>query len=251
MKRVIILFIFVLLCNVIKAQVEIRPVVGLSEQFSMPNIITEAFFYKEVGTTDFRLTTYGQIGVNISHENIEYNIIGLYGLGAILLGGRYIDHEFGMRLGFRFHKNKKFGFLLSLDAKCQVASNYHLAYMGDNYHYLFLSESPDSWMSYNSGSHGSLPGHLVYHSNFYVGTPFVGNILTGVDYRIMEGLHINASAGFGVRIMKTKYAEWLEGQNVYKKLETIPEKTHYISTMDFELGVSYAIPMKSGGGSKE
>ncbi|MBW7868898.1 MAG: hypothetical protein H3C31_11285 [Brumimicrobium sp.] len=247
MKKIILAFIFIFVFNVIKAQVEVRPVVGLSEQFSMPNIITEAFFYEKVGTTDFRLTTYEQVGVNISHENIEYNIIGLYGFGVILPGGRYIDQELGMRLGFRFNKNKKFGFLLSLDVKSQVASNYHLKYMDDNYHNLFLSETPGSWMSLSSGSHGSLPGHFVYHSNFYVGTPFVGNILMGVDYRIMGGLHINVSAGFGVRIMKAKYAEWIEGQNVYEKLEKKLVRTHYISTMDFELGVSYAIPVKSGG----
>lgn len=49
--------------------------------------------------------------------------------------------------------------------------------------------------------------------------------------------------------MKTKYTEWydfgdLYNEDVYEKLKGIPIETLYLSTMDLELGVRYAFPLK-------
>ncbi|MCO5268472.1 MAG: hypothetical protein M9897_06225 [Brumimicrobium sp.] len=247
MKRVLILFIFIFLCNNLKAQVEVRPMVGVSEQFSMYNIITTLITDK-IEEPIPRLQTFKKVGVLISTKKVNHLISGIYGFELIPGDWKYLSHLLGISYGTRFQKDKKFGFILSINGYSQIHNNYHLTFMRNEYDGSFIIK-PQSY-KLNLGSHGG-PYITHYYSHFYISTPFVGGVLAGVDYKVFDGFHINLSVGFGMRIMKTKYAEWNEGDDYYKKLETTPEKTHYLSTMDFELGVSYAIPMKSGGGSKE
>lgn len=83
-----------------------------------------------------------------------------------------------------------------------------------------------------------------YYSNFYYSTPLVGGILAGIDIRLAQNLNLNIAAGYGIRIMKVKYATWKEDDNVHEKLKTTPTENIYSQMLDFQLGLSYDFPLK-------
>ncbi len=239
MKKIIAGLLFILFQGVIFSQSEMRPKASLTEHFSMNNIITE-IFGSNIRTLGPHAGTFGEIGISLETNKVEYSILGSYGVEIVLGEEKYRSHLLGLNLEFRFQKEKRFGFLLSLNGHYQLSANYSLAYMRDNGWFV---DKPQSY-SYPSSSPGQ-PHVTRYLSEFYIGTPFVGNVLTGVDFRVVNGLHINISAGFGVRIMRSKYAEWVEGEDVYELLKSIPIETYFFNTMDFELGLSYTFPSKS------
>lgn len=244
-KWLIIVLPLVLFGKYSFSQVEVRPAVKLSESFSMYNIITGLCCESAVESTDFYLETFGKIGASIKSKKVEYLILGSYGLEHVLGKKGYRSHLLGISLQFRFQQERKFGFLLSINGHNQIKSNYYLSYLDTDG--LNIRDAPGG-IRHSLGSHGGPPYYMIYYSRFYIKTPFVGNILTGVDFRAFDGFHITASVGFGLRIMKTKYAEWsvsdLYEEDVYEKLKSIPIETYYLSAMDFELGVRYAFPLK-------
>lgn len=244
-KWLIIVLPLVLFGKYSFSQVEVRPAVKLSESFSWYNIITGLCCESAVSPRDFYLETFGKIGASIRTKKIEYSILGSYGLEFVNENEGYRSHLLGISLQFRFQQERKFGFLLSINGHNQIKSNYYLGYVDTDD--LNISDAPEG-IRLSEGSHGGPPYYMIYESKFYIKTPFVSNILTGVDFRAFDGFHITASVGFGLRIMKTKYAEWsvsdLYEEDVYEKLKSIPIETYYLSAMDFELGVRYTFPFK-------
>ena len=90
----------------------------------------------------------------------------------------------------------------------------------------------------------NIPKIDYYNSYFYHSTPLATNLLGGIDIRLAQNLSVNIAAGYAFRIMKVKYAEWQENEDVYKKLETIPTENVFSHFLDVQLGVSYAFPLK-------
>ena len=84
-----------------------------------------------------------------------------------------------------------------------------------------------------------------FWSILYYSTPLVSSVSTGIDIRLMQNLNLNIGVGYGFRIMKTKFVSWGEGEDYREKAKNLPTKNVYSHMFDFELGVSYAIPMKS------
>ncbi|HTO38492.1 MAG TPA: hypothetical protein VL021_08720 [Brumimicrobium sp.] len=228
------------------SQVEVRPVIGVSEHNLRSSFFAE--LCDDCGyTADGFLGLIGQLGVSLNFKKIQLSILGNYRMETItanMFNFRgafdYNNHTLGGTISTRLFNEHQFGLILVINGYGQIKTNYYLNHLDEDA--LSIRDVPKSYMVF-----GGSP-YYVYHSRFYVGTPFVGSILTGVDFRAFDGFHITASVGFGLRIMKTKYAEWsvtdLYEEDVYEKLKGIPIETLYLSTMDFELGVRYAFPLK-------
>lgn len=222
------------------SQTKIKPIVAVSERFSINNLLIELLGTR-IQTVGPHAGTFGEIGINLETKKIEYSILGSYGVEFVLGEEKYMSHLVGLGLKFHFLKERKIGFLLSLNSHYQLSSNYSLAYMREGG---YLDDKPDSYV-YPSGSHGGPPYLTSYFSRFYISTPFIGNVLAGVTARLFNDFYINFSAGFGIRITKTKYAEWSEFSNFnkYVDLKNVPKDTYNFATIDFELRVIYAIPI--------
>lgn len=243
MKKIVASLIIILFHGMIFSQTKVKPVVGVSERFSINNLLIELLGIS-TRTVGFHAGTFGEIGINLETKKIEYSILGSYGVEFVLGEKKYMGHLVGLGLKFRFQKEKKIGFLLSLNSHYQLSSNYSLAYMQEGG---WFSDKPQGH-TVSFGSHGGPPYSTIFHTDFYIRTPFIGNIFAGIDYHVFEGFHLSLSIGSGIRIFKTKHASWSSwtGDPFYehKKLETKPEETNYGVTMDFELGVRYAFPLK-------
>jgi uncharacterized membrane protein YeaQ/YmgE (transglycosylase-associated protein family) len=100
---------------------------------------------------------------------------------------------------------------------------------------------------------GALAGWLAGMTMKGRGFGLVGNIILGIVgaliggfvFQINKNFNIKLGAGYGLRKMKTKYAEWKEDEDVYVKLETIPTETHYFHMLDVQLGLSYTFSFKN------
>ena len=90
-----------------------------------------------------------------------------------------------------------------------------------------------------------------FWSILYYSTPLVSSVSTGIDIRLMQNLNLNIGVGYGFRIMKVKSAKWKSDEDLQEIAKNIPTSSVYSHMLDFELGVSYAIPVKSGRKSKE
>ncbi|MBW7868716.1 MAG: hypothetical protein H3C31_10360 [Brumimicrobium sp.] len=90
-----------------------------------------------------------------------------------------------------------------------------------------------------------------FYSHLYYSTPLVSSVSTGIDIRLMQNLNLNIGVGYGFRIMKVKSVRWNEGEDYREIAKNISTSSVYSHMFDFELGVSYAIPVKSGRKSKE
>ncbi|MBW7868712.1 MAG: hypothetical protein H3C31_10340 [Brumimicrobium sp.] len=246
MRKIFLILLLFIFTN-IYSQINISPVVSLYEHNFRSSIFSELCDCAYVGDGFLNLGI--RLGASYNLDKVQLSTFGTYQIETITSNAfQYNNHMLGLSVQSRFFNQRKFGLLISINGYGNIKTNYFLEFLDlDSY---IAGHKPTPYI-YGVGSHGGPPYITRYYSNFYINAPFVGNLLFGVDYKVFDGFHINLSAGFGMRIMKTKYAEWNKGDDYYKKLETIPVRTHYLSTMDFELGVSYAIPMKSGGGSKE
>jgi len=81
--------------------------------------------------------------------------------------------------------------------------------------------------------------------NIYHSTPLIGDLLVGCDFRLYKGLSVNASFGYGLRVLKIQYARvtFPAGQHplapVYEEKIGRPYSL-VLNYMTIQLGLSYA-----------
>ena len=158
-----------------------------------------------------------------------YQFSGNYGRGAVF---SLQSHLLGIVFQYRILSNKhRFSPFFEIKGLTEVGTNYRDRYMSIDY--WFPRIYPEEFSK------------LSYFSRFYAGTPFVGNLLLGCDIRLVHDLHLNISAGYGLRVMLARYAVWPKSYVLSK--EQIHEhsvKTRNFHMLDFQLGLSYAFSLK-------
>jgi hypothetical protein len=146
-------------------------------------------------------------------------------------------HLLGITSSFIFKKVRwKAKPLLQMSGMTEVYNNYKLGVLSENY---FPTKEPLPLVgkSYNYNTHEITN---IYQANFYHSTPFIGNIMIGFNFQIIDQLHFALTAGYGLRVMKTKHLNWLEGDNYLENLNAKFVETHFFHAFDFQLSLSYA-----------
>lgn len=145
------------------------------------------------------------------------------------------SHFVGVTLKYTFKKERRFvNPFISFQALTEVNSNFENGYL------IYRSYIP----SYITGQQSSGYGGAFLVSHFYHSTPLASNLLGGIGIKLSQNLSLNIAAGYAFRVMKVKYAEWKENEDVYKKLETIPTENVFSHFLDVQLGLSYDFPLK-------
>lgn len=189
-----------------------------------------------VETGNFFSGTNFSAGTQIDLKKSSFSLSGVYQFGGNWWGEQGVPpyymqyHLLGVKLKYR---------ILSIEKRASPFFEITgLTEVGTNYKDCYISYS---WVP-------SLHAEKFlnsYYSRFYTGTPFVGNIFFGCDIRLTGDLHLNISAGYGLRVMLTRYADWLYEPTLSK--EEIHEHsigTKNLHMLDFQLGLSYAFSFK-------
>ena len=146
------------------------------------------------------------VGSQIETKKGNFNIMGTYQFSGNYWRGAVFSlqsHLLGIALGYRILSNeRKVSPFVGISAVTEVGTNYKDKYISRD---LAPSIYPEEFSK------------LSYSSRFYAGTPFVGNLLLGCDIRLVHGLHLNISAGYGLRVMLTRYAIWSKGAVLSKE----------------------------------
>ncbi|RYM32953.1 hypothetical protein ERX46_12935 [Brumimicrobium glaciale] len=151
-------------------------------------------------------------------------------------------HILGISLKYVFLNNEHdFRPFLKVSGFTEISTNYKYGFLLDNG---FIPRS-ESGASYIYPPYPEDPEFDYYNSYFYNSTPLISSCLVGLDIKLLQNLNLNFAIGYGFRVMKVKYAEWKEDENVYEKLKTIPTKNINSQMFDVQLGLTYVFPRKS------
>src|SRR5690554_109597 len=193
-----------------------------------------------------------KIGYRFENKKSDLEVGVIYCYSGSLSGhSKYFisqNHSLGSSLKYSFvNKGKKIKPFLNFNTLIEIASNYRNGFLLIERHIPSLNPSATYY-------YPSVPGgeYTVdyYYSNFYHSTPLASSLLGGIDIKLNQNLSLNIAAGYAFRIMKVKYAEWKEKEDVYKKLETIPTENVFSHFLDVQLGLSYDFPLKKTSKSK-
>lgn len=146
------------------------------------------------------------------------------------------SHFVGMSLKYTFKKERKIVKpFLGIQVLTEVGSNFKNGFL------IYGSFIPSQT---KTGQQTSGSGDIFLASNFYYSTPLIGSASGGIDIKLSENTSLNIAAGYSYRMMKVKYAEWNENEDVYEKLETISTENVFSHMLDIQLGLTYAISFK-------
>ncbi|MBW7868904.1 MAG: hypothetical protein H3C31_11315 [Brumimicrobium sp.] len=150
------------------------------------------------------------------------------------------SHFMGLSLKYTFGNSSKVvrPFIMS-QILSEISTNYKNGYLLED----FYIPREEPW--------GKGKMFDPFYSHLYYSTPLASSVSTGIDIRLMQNFNLNIGVGYGFRIMKVKSVRWKADEDLQEIAKNIPTKNVYSHMLDFELGVSYAIPMKSGRKSKE
>ncbi|MBW7868905.1 MAG: hypothetical protein H3C31_11320 [Brumimicrobium sp.] len=195
------------------------------------------------------------IGFDTPTSRGSINVSGIYCFTGSLSGRSekyYLlkSHSTGASIKYIFRESDKTTRpFIKIGVLTELGSNFRDRYLLQDEYIPKLN--PSTVHSYPVTPPDWKPKLLYYYSDLYYSTPLVSNLTAGIDIRLMQNFNLNIGVGYGFRIMKVKSAKWKAGEDYREKAKNIPTKSVYSHMLDFELGVSYAIPMKSGGKSKE
>lgn len=231
MKTIILLLSSLFLVGNVFSQKEIQLAVELSNTYS-----SSRFFRFSKGTYN---STRLAIGSRFNTNKGNVTLYGMYEFsGFVQQQSMYIlqSHLLGGGINYRIlNKEKRFSPFIEINASTEVITNYRGGFLdiGD----LFPTDYGGFWEKDGPPSQ--------YYSAFYYSTPFVGNILLGCDVRLVDGLHLNVGAGYGLRGMKTREIYWDEGTEPSEELRNVdPKFTKWFNMIDIKLGISYAFSFK-------
>ncbi|MBW7868715.1 MAG: hypothetical protein H3C31_10355 [Brumimicrobium sp.] len=196
---------------------------------------TNVFYYADADSVSFDGKYYHDYDSNGKEISSYKSLLRSHFIGASI---KYIFRE----------SDKTTRPFIKIDVLTELGSNFRDGYLlQDEY----IPKLEPSATYFYSPIPGGEPKLLYYYSDLYYSTPLVSNLTAGIDIRLMQNLNLNIGVGYGFRIMKVKSVRWNEGEDYREKAKNLPTKSVYSHMFDFELGVSYAIPMKSGRKSKE
>lgn len=196
------------------------------------------------------------LGINVSSKKIDVNTLffynfmysGIYKFNAIKDYTRL--HQIGGKFEIIFLSNtKRFRPYLSLTSGTSLDRKYKNKLL-DSEALVFIDKAEVDIHFLSKVQ----PNPITRYARFYQSTPFIGTFVTGCDVRIVENFHVKVGVGYGLQIMKTKYAEWSGGKtnnpinpyppNMEAFLKDIPMDTHYFHLLDVQVGLSYSFPLK-------
>lgn len=147
------------------------------------------------------------------------------------------SHFVGLSLKYTFNKGKEVVKpFISIQVLTEVGSNFENGYL--IYGSFIPSQTKSGQQSYGSGN-------ILLASNFYNSTPLISRALGGINIEFSKHISLNLAVGYAYRMMKVKYAEWKEGEDVYEKLETIPTENISSHFLDVQLGLSYTFSRRN------
>ncbi|RFC54067.1 hypothetical protein [Brumimicrobium aurantiacum] len=242
-RETLILFCFISSLHVL-TQVELKPVVSISN--------TNSFyvFHKSFNTTYIEQSFLGintSLGMELSTKKSKINFFVNYQLsgnfipsdffGSILNKKffKYRSHFLGGGGAIIFNRNTRFSPYISFLISSEVSTNSRSAYLNDSY----------GFRDYPLLLNGYPSPKTEYWSYFYISTPFISSVTGGYTFKINKNFNVNLGVGYGLRIMKTKYAEWKEDEDIYEKLKKVPSETHYFHMLDVQLGLAYSFSFKN------
>lgn len=238
MKQIYILLIFCLYSITGLSQIRINPSIEIFNSYSFINLNYLSSTDKDATLTNFYSFGLG-IGVQLQMQSSDLKIYSTYqvtGMDEFFDPFKYRSQFLGGLVEYCFNnQSKRFRPYLSLLVTSEVATNSENIYLQDDY--TFHSFPYETIYSY--GSHGGPPYLTTFFSDVYISTPFVGSLTAGCDLRIMKNLQLNLGLGYSLRIIKTKYAEWGEEDDVNVILKSKTAENHYFHMLNVELGFSY------------
>lgn len=155
-------------------------------------------------------------------------------------------HLIGGGIKYRILNQSKFySPTIHISALTEIASNYRGGYLKSRGY--FPNEREYSFEPNNTVQIGGDSPNKKY-TYYYVSTPFLGSVLIGNEFRVLEGLFVNLGIGMSMRATKVRYKEWYSSEP-----EPSPNlsKTHsfdnvnWFKTFDLNLGINYTFPFKS------
>lgn len=233
----------------LRSQVELKPVISISNTNS-------SYVLREAFNTDYIFQSFyginSKFGLEYSMNKGSFYAYGIYQYSGSYFRDSFFDYLFdgklfknrshflGGEIEYQFYNSgKRFRPFISLMLSKEVSTNSEYAYLSEGFAFIF---SP---MSYESILTSGYPIKVTYYSHFYMETPFIGSLTGGFVFRAKDNFSIKLGAGYGLRIMKTKYTEWKEDEDIYEKLKKVPSETHYFHMLDVQLGLAYSFSFKN------
>ncbi|MDD2983802.1 MAG: hypothetical protein PHQ74_10480 [Crocinitomicaceae bacterium] len=253
MKRIISFLIF-FNCISIFAQREIQPEFGAliytsRERYYNTKYTHDYSNYKKVWTNNYPygfklkfgprfLSTNKSVSVNLQYQFLKINDSGYFG-NPIALKSNLL----GVGADLRLFEQKRVRLFFQVALLTEIQSNYIDAFLSSG------SYSPTDFP----------PQHFFgdyVHTNIYRGTPFVGNLSLGCNVKILHGLNLNLSFGYGMRMIKCQRAEltFIKDQSfqVQTKIKNVyDEYSVPFHMLDFQAGLSYTFSMKKKSKAEE
>lgn len=240
MRGIKAIIIFILIPIPCFSQLAVKPIISVSSTNSsyvnLSTYIEHSFFGINVKPGIKLSLNMGELFVSGSYQlSGSYNPNNFFNEKLF----KYRSHFIGGEVSYHIFKNKKrFSPYISIFLASEVSKNSKNTYLNESFGYR------DYPFIYESIFSPGYPPKITYWSYFYISTPFIGSLTGGCVFRASKDININLGVGYGLRWMKTKYAEWQKNEDINKKLKTISSKNDYFHLLDVQLGLSYSFPLK-------
>ncbi|MDD2983803.1 MAG: hypothetical protein PHQ74_10485 [Crocinitomicaceae bacterium] len=184
------------------------------------------------------LSTNKSVSVNLQYQFLQHNNKGYFGNPIVLK-----SNLLGIGADLRLFEQKRVRLFFQVAFLTEIQSNYI-----------------DDFLRSGSYSPTDFPPQQFFgdyvHTNIYRGTPFVGNLSLGCNVKILSGLNLNLSFGYGMRIIKCQRAEltFIKDQTfqVQTKIKNINDEYFVpFHMLDFEAGLSYTFSMNKKSKAEE
>lgn len=254
--------LFISLSTLVLSQENIQLFTGFSSSFTKEIISNKSS--QIFGQLDFNIGARihqeeGDLDVSLAYQ-FSSNVVHYTNSDSVALVGKYYkhydsngneidiynslqrNHFLGATLRYIFkERSKRFRPFIQFSIRSEIGTNYKNGYLMDEE---FIPRF-NPVIVYHTPPANQKPYDIDYlYSHFYHSTPFIGSFLFGYNLKVIENLHLNLALGYGFRIMKIKYAEWTENEDVYEKLRTIPTTNNLSQMIDLQLGLTYAFSFK-------
>lgn len=241
-------FLFLFSCiygNLTFSQVTIKPSVGIYQSGTFPfSMVVNEFLNVKETIDDAFISSTLKAGIELDLKTGSIDILGIFKHSGTVRYGSLFSHIYdknnqflGGAIKYKYNLKKikrPFYLFTFISSLANISTNYQNTYLNEGYGttnsiplIFYTSSEPSSGLKKD------------YASWFYCSTPFTLNLSFGIDFQLIKGLFISLSAGYEYRYMRTKYAEWGEGEDVNEKLRTISSTKHYFHMLDVQLGLSY------------
>ncbi len=248
--KIIIQIAFLFLISTTFAQESIKPIIQISEEINPLFGYTPFINSKDEHRTHY-LKSSLRLGIQKSLKTDVINIFGSYQLAGNLKGqvqGFYqISHFAGVGFEYIFNKDKRFRPFIGLVTTSEFKTNYKNGYLYDvTKGYPISSQESLVYLGFEDGISS-------YFITYYHSTPFIGSIMTGCEWRIINKLYLRLSLVNDLQVLKTRTLLLTKNEAIYygytnhtisKSLKNSPVETTIMNSLGIQLGLSYAFSFK-------